>query len=216
MSRVLAFVDTEDLRPSAGIYGPEFVREIAGEFSFQKFPTTFVEFDVTKGIEFLNGRVGMRAITKFVIWPNILVIEGQFNSNECKESLGEILQWGKERFKLKYSPEMITHYAYVSDLSFSSTAPLLDVFPLFGKIAERTSEVLSEIWQEPIKYEMFDLKIGHDPLVRKWGIAPFQISRRAEHKFDSGKYFSEAPLPTDEHIALLEEYEAGVLALSEK
>lgn len=216
MSRILAFIDTAELRPIEGLYAPEFAGEIAKEFQFQKYPQTVEEFNVQKGIEFLTGRVGRKAIGKLVIWPNIIVVEGRSTTDECKAVLDELLQWGAEKFNLNYSPEMITRYAYVSDLSFTSTAPILNAFSLLQRIAESTSEALTEIWQEPIKYELSELKIGHDPLVRQWGIAPFQIARLAQHSFSEGRYFSEAPLPTDLHIRALEEYEVGILAIQDK
>ncbi len=189
-----------------------FVRETAEQFHFQKYPQTLDEFDTQKGMEFVSGRLGKKTISKFVIWNNILVVESRFTTTETQEMLQEMLLWGTEKFKLTYSPEMIQHYAYVSDLSFYSDAPLLSLDPLLRRIAERIGSSLTKIWQEPILYEPFDLKIGHDPLARKWGIAPFQITRRAEHRFSENKYFSEAPLPTDEHIALLEEYEKEIVA----
>jgi hypothetical protein len=108
---------------------------------------------------------------------------------------------------------MIKKYGYVSDLTFHSEAPILSVSPLMDLIAQRMSASLTEIWQEPVHYEPLDLKVGHDPLTRKWGIAPFQITRRAESPFSANKYFSEAPLPTEQHISLLEEYEAALIEL---
>ena len=216
MSRVLAFIDTAELRPVSGLNGPEFAQEAVKEFGFLKYPQTLEDFDIKKGIEFISGRVGKKTISKFVIWPNILVIEGRCHTNECIETLGELLDWGRAKFDLTYNPEMIRRYAYVSDLSFESDVPLLTFDPLMKRLGHRLSTSLSKVWQEQINYELFDLKIGHDPLTRKWGIAPFQITRRAEHSFTEKKYFSEAPLPTDEHIALLEEYEAGILAMQGK
>lgn len=212
LSRVLAFIDTIDLSPVGGVDARGFVRETAEQFHFQKYPQTLDEFDTQKGMEFVSGRLGKKTISKFVIWNNILVVESRFTTTETQEMLQEMLLWGTEKFKLTYSPEMIQHYAYVSDLSFYSDAPLLSIDPLLRRIAERIGSSLTKIWQEPILYEPFDLKIGHDPLARKWGIAPFQITRRAEHRFSENKYFSEAPLPTDEHIALLEEYEKEIVA----
>lgn len=214
LSRVLAFIDTAELRPTGGLHAPEFVEEVAKQFQFQKFPQTLEEFNVQKGMEFLTGRVGKRAIGKLVIWPNVLVIEGRSNTTECKEMLNEILHWAVMKFDLNFSSEMITRYAFVSDLSFTSEASLLTFDPLLAKIADRVSASLSELWHEPLHYELFDFKIGHDPLSRKWGVAPFQIARLAEHKFTENKYFSEAPLPTDLHIELLEQYEKGIIERS--
>ncbi len=216
LSRVLAFVDTTDLSPTIGINAPEFVQEMIKQFHFQKYPKTLEEFDPLKGMEFLTGRFGKRTISKFVIWTNVLVIETRSNTVEAEALLRDILLWAKEKFNLTYRPEMITRYAYISDLSFYTEAPILNVSPLWESIAKKTSAALTEMWREPIHYEPLEFKIGHDPLARKWGIAPFQITRRAEHNFSENKYFSEAPLPTDLHIALLEEYEAGILELHGK
>ena len=118
MSRVLAFVDTADLSPTAGVNAPDFVREITKQFYFQKYPQKLEEFDATKGIEFLTGRFGKRAIPKFALWPNLLTIETRSNTTEAQALLGEMLTWAKDKFGLTYSAEMITHYAYISDLSF--------------------------------------------------------------------------------------------------
>lgn len=213
LSRVLAFIDAVDLSPKGDVNFQDLAKEIAKHYRFQKFPQTLEEHDLGKGIEFLNGRSGKRTITKFVIWPNALVLETHSTTDESKELIEELLKWGTERFGLAYQAGMIKHYAYLSDLSFYSDAPLLYVSPLLENIAAKTSKALSEIWEEQIHYEPIELKTGHDPLARKWGIAPFQITRRAEHKFSDNKYFSEAPLPTDMHISLLEEYEAGIKQL---
>lgn len=216
MSRVIAFVDSVDLSPNSAIFLPDFAREMAKQFHFVKVPETIEEFDPAKGIEFLSGRVGKRGISKLAIWNNILVMEARCNTTECKQMLHQIMRWAVEKFDLVFTPDMIRRYGYVSDLSVSSDVPLLAFSPVLEKVARRTAEALSEVWQEHVHYEPMDLKIGHDPLARKWGIAPFQISRKAEHRFTENKYFSEAPLPTDLHIELLEEYEAGVIALQGK
>lgn len=216
LARVLAFIEPYDLAPKGGICFPDLVREVAKYYRFQKSPQTFEEHDLSKGVEFLEGRSGKRVISKFVIWQNILVLETTSSTNESKALLEEFLMWGKEKFNLAYEPGMIRRYGYVSDLTFYSEAPILNVSPLLDRIAQKTSDALTEIWNDTIRYEPLDWKVGHDPLSRKWGIAPFQITRRAETEFSANKYFSEAPLPTDLHIALLEEYEAGIIELHGK
>jgi len=213
LARVLAFIEPLDLAPKGGIYFPDIVREIVKQYRFQKFPQTLEEHDLVKGVEFLEGQSGKRTISKFAIWPNILVLETRTSTDESKILLEEFLKWGKEKFDLAYEPGMIRKYGYVSDLTFYSDAPILSANPILDRIAERTTEALTEIWQEPVSYVPLELKVGHDPLLRKWQLAPFQIARRAETEFSANKYFSEAPLPTDLHISLLEEYEAGIMKL---
>ena len=213
LGRVLGYIEAFDIDPKGQVYFPELVREIAKHYHFQKSPQTLEEHDLSKSVEFLNGRSGKRIIAKFTIWDTLLVLETRSNTSDSKELLEEFLLWGAEKLGLNYKPGMIVHYAYISAVTFHSDAPVLSVSPLLARIATKTSAALSEIWQEPIHYESIELKVGHDPMARQYGIAPFQITRRANSKFSANKYYSEAPLPTDMHISVLEEYEAGIIEL---
>ncbi|HKM47171.1 MAG TPA: hypothetical protein VJX69_06265 [Terriglobales bacterium] len=210
LARVLAYVESSDLNPRGKVYYPDIVQALVDRYNFQKFPQTLEEFDETKGVEFHEGRAGNKVIQKFVIWNTLLVLETRSSTDDSKQILEEMLSWGTEKFGLNYSPGMIKHFAYISDLTFYSDVPLLDVSPPLTRLAASASQSLSEIWQEPIHYESVSLSVGHDPMARKYGIAPFTITRRAEAKFSENKYFSEAPLPTDVHIRFLEQYEADV------
>jgi hypothetical protein len=211
LARVLGFIEIFDLSPRGKIFLPELVPEIVKRYNFQKFPKTLEEFDAAKGIEFLDGKFRDKVILKFVIWNTLLVVETRSSTDDSKQIMEEMLSWGADKFGLNYKPGMIKRFAYISDLTFHSDWEFLNANPALTSLAEKTSEVLSEIWQEPVHYEPSVLTIGHDPLARKNGIAAFTIQHRAESKFSENKYFSEAPLPTDVHLKLLEEFEATVL-----
>jgi hypothetical protein len=210
LARVLGYIESIDLNPRGAIFYPEFTQEFVQRYKFQKFPQKLEEFDETKGVEFHQGKIGDRIIQKFVIWNTILVVETRSNTTDSKQILEEMLVWATDRFGLNFKPGMIKRFAYVSDLTFRSDVPLFDANPAATRLAAETSKAVSEIWQEPIKYEPLGVAVGHDPLSRRYGIASFTISHRAESKFSDNKYFSEAPLPTDKHIALLEEFEAEI------
>ena len=214
LARVLAYVESFDLNPRGKVYYPDIVRALAERYNFQKFPQALEEFNEANGVKFIEGLAGNNVIQKLVIWDSLLVLETRSSTDDSKRILEEMLTWGTEKLGLNYHPGMIKHFAYVSDLSFYSDVPLLNLNPAAANLALKTSQALSEIWQEQIHYEPADLRIGHDPTVRKYGIAPFSISRRAEAKFSENKYFSEAPLPTEIHLALLEQYEKDVAGIA--
>jgi hypothetical protein len=207
LARVLGYVEIFDLSPRGRVFLPEIVPEIVKRYHFQKFPQTLEDFDESKGIEFREGKIGDKVIQKFVIWNTLLVVETRSNTDDSKKILEDMLAWGAEKFGLNYRAGMISRFAYVSDLSFYSDFPLLSVSPTLAALAAKTGKALSDIWQEPVQYEPLNLTVGHDPMARKYGIAPFSITRRAESRFSENKYFSEAPLPTDMHWKFLEEYE---------
>jgi hypothetical protein len=211
LARVLGFVETFDLSPRGSIFLPDVVPEIVKRYGFQKFPKILEEFDESKGVEFLEGKFGNKVIQKLVIWNTLLVLETRSNTSDSKQILEAMLTWGVEKFGLNYKPGMIKRFAYVSNVTFYSDAPILSVSPALSNLAAKVSALATGIWQEPVKYEPMTLSVGHDPLSRKNPIATFSIQRRAETKFSENKYFSESPLPTDEHLRLLEEYEKDVL-----
>lgn len=211
LARVLGYVEPIDLNPRGTVFYPEFTRELVERYNFQKFPQKLEEFDETKGVEFHQGRIGSKIIQKFVIWNSILVVETRTSTAESKEIMGDMITWAATRFNLNYRENMIRRYAYVSDLTFYSEAPMAGASPATRRLADRASRAVSDVWGESIMYQPLGFNIGHDPLTRKYGIAPFQIARRSEVPFSENKYFSEAPLPTDVHITLLEEYERDLL-----
>lgn len=209
LARTLAFVETFDLAPRGAIFYPDLISELVQRYDFRKFPKTIEEFDEAKGVEFYEGKSGKIVIQKFTIFDHLLVLETRSNTTDSKIVIEDMLKYGKERFGLKADPEIIRHWAYVSNLSFFSDFEVLSTDPLVT-LARKTEELVSEIWKEAVKYEPLFTGVGHDPLTRKNGIAAFTISRRGETPFSEHKYFSEAPLPTDMHIQLLQEFEADM------
>jgi hypothetical protein len=217
LARVLGFIETYDLAPYGKVFYPEFTRAVVEQYKFQKFPTSFEEFDENKGIVFEAGKLGSNVIQKFTIFNSLLTVETRTGTKESKEILEEMLLWGATKFGLNYKPGTIKRFGYISDLTFYSDVQLLGAAcqPLID-LAAKNSAALSEIWQEPVKYYPANLAVGHDPLARRNGIAAFTITHRTEARYAENKYFSEAPLPTDMHISFLEEFEAGIKKLHEQ
>jgi hypothetical protein len=213
---VLAYIESVDLNPRGKIFYPEFVQEVVQRYKFQKYPKTIEDFDESKGIEFYEGKTGSKVIQKFTIFNTLLVLETRSSTTDSKQILEEMLTWGAAKFDLAYNPEKIKHFAYVSSLTFYSDIPILHASPALEKLAVKTGKALSDIWQEPISYEPTNLVVGHDMMARKYGIAAFTITRRAEAKFSENKYFSEAPLPTDMHLEMLKEFEKDVKRMQDE
>jgi hypothetical protein len=216
LARVLGFIEIADILSGAKISVPEIVKRLTAHYVFQKFPQTIEELDPSKGIEFLVGSAGDIPIMKFVIWPTAIVVETRISTDASKSILEEALNWGARELGLNYKTGSIKRFAYISDVTFFSDAPLLEVNPAVSALAARTSEEVSRIWREPVRYESIGVRVGHDPLARKNGIANFSIERRSDELFSEGKYFSEAPVPTHIHWEMLEQYEKDILLQSGK
>ncbi len=163
-----------------------------------------------------TGRVGDKVIDVLKLFDGLVQVETHSNTSDSEKITEELLQWANKTFGLRLEVGMIRHWAYVNDVTFQADIPLLETAcsPL-TKVAAQASRSLSEIWHENIEYQPIILSVGHNPGLRAHGIAPFTIQRRTETRFSENIYFSESPLPTDVHIKLLEEFEAGVKAQAE-
>ena len=215
LGRVLGFIEIADLISGGKISVPELVRRLTERYSFEQFPKTFEQLDVKKGIEFHEGFSGEYPIQKFVIWDTLLAVETRVSTDVSKSIMEDILIWSSKDLGFNYKPASIKRFAYISDVTFFSDAPLLNMHNAVNNLAVRSSAALSHIWQEPVQYEPLIVSVGHDPTTRKYPIAPFSIEHRSEARFSENKYFSEAPLPTDIHLKMLEQFEKDILSFQE-
>jgi len=69
------------------------------------------------------------------------------------------------------------------------------------------SKGVADTMGENLKYDLSILSIDYDQLTRKHPLGRFSIQRRDNTPFSENKYFSDAPLPTDVHLRLLEQFE---------
>ena len=212
LARVLAFIETFDLDPNGSVFFPASIGGIVERFKFQKFPKTFEETDEQQGVNFLEGVWNGVTIDKLTIFQGALVIDTRSSTEVSETILHEALLWAAGKFGFHYEPKMISRKRYLSDLTFYSDAPLLVTNSALLNLAASLSNHMEKIIGERLEYHPYRIDIDFDRTNRQMPIAGLNIQRRAEVPFSENKYFSEAPLPTDIHIKLLEQFESDILA----
>jgi hypothetical protein len=100
----------------------------------------------------------------------------------------------------------------VTDLTVISEVPLLAINPATQRLFNGVSKYVSELLGQPLPYLPSRLAGDFERYPNNIPLAAIDIQRRAETPFSENKYFSEAPLPTEVHYALLEEYERDLLS----
>ena len=212
LARALAWVEPAELNPRAAVFYPDLTRAIVARYGFQKFPQKLEDFDESKGVTFAAGRFGKSVIEQLIIYTYGILLDTRSSTQESKRLLEEAMQWGKNELGLVYEPSMITRWQYASQVTFRSDVPLTGVQTAFQTLADKTRKHILELMGEDLKYELTAFFVDYDPLTRKHPLGRFSIQRRDNTPFSENKYFSDAPLPTDIHIALLEEFERNVSA----
>jgi hypothetical protein len=210
LARVLAYVETVDLNPGGAVFFPDLIRALVEKMEFQKFPTTFEETDEEKGVTFLEGRWGNVSIDKLTIFRNALVLDTRVPTHDTEIILDECLTWVSEEHGIHYTPGMIQRKQYLSDLTFHSDFDLLATHRAFVNLQKAVSSYISHHFEQPLEYQLTRLDLDFDKVKTPIISAPFSIQKRGLTPFSEKKYFSEAPLPTDVHVRILQQFEADL------
>lgn len=212
LARVLYFIESLELNPRGRLFYPDLVSALVEQCGFQKFPQSIQDFDETKGIEFASGKWGNTVIEAFKIYNTGLQVDTRASTAESERILREALEWAISKLGVVYRPSMLSRKAYVSDLVFRTEVPILNGYSPLSKLCDRAHAALVEVSRDNVPWQPVMLTMQSEGVPRKPIHAPFTIQRRNEAFFSENKYFSEAPLPTDVHIRLLEQFETDVQA----
>jgi len=212
LARVILFVDSADLNPRGTAYYPEIAKALIERYGFQKFPQKFEDWDESKGVTFELGRVESTTIDKLIIFSNGLQLDTSSSTKDSEAILEEALNWASKTLGLRFRRDMIQRKGYVSQFSFFSDAPLLQLNPIFKTVSAKVARGASESLRVPAVYEPTGIVFSLDPAEQRIPMHPFTIERKQGVAFADKKYFSAAPLPTDTHLSLVEEFEKSILS----
>jgi hypothetical protein len=211
LARIIAFVETADLNPRGRVHFPDIVTALVERYGFLKFPQKPEEFDESKGVTFEEGKFGEISNLRIQLYTGAIVVETRSSTDDSEKILEDGLVWASQKLGLEYQTGMIKRRAPVSQLTFYSDAPLNALNPILTKLSQKLTARIPNFIGQSIAYETTGIVIGYDMLRTKLTPSNFTIERRADAPFSENKYFSTAPMPTDEHIALLQSFEADVL-----
>jgi hypothetical protein len=213
-ARAIALFDIGELNPGGRVFLPNVISELVERFQFQNFPKTPEQFDEKQGIEFLDGHWNGVNVEKFTIYFNGILVQTQSSTADSQRIIDEGLRWGSEHLGLHYEPTMLKRWRFLNAFSFTTEVPILEAHSAVSNLANGVSEAMAHLIEENISYRANRLDIDFDRFNRQLPIAYFTIQRKIDGTFSDNRYMTEAPLPTDVHIKLVEKFEADILALS--
>jgi len=209
LARAIAWVEAIDLNPRGKVFYPALAQALVQRYGFQVFPQKIEEFDEGKGIKFGVGRDGDTVIEQVMIYTHAILLDTRVSTDESQRVLERALEWAAKELGLAYKgPSSIRSWQYSSQLTFRSSAlSLTSLSPAVRTLSEGISKAVEDISGEKLPFEPITLTFGHDAMKRKHPYGNFSIQRRENIPFEENHYFSDAFLPTDTHIRLLEQFE---------
>jgi hypothetical protein len=203
-------LDINDLNPLGHVFFPSLVPMLVERFTFQTFPIKAEDFDETKGVSFSNGYLEGQHIENITVYSDGIKIETRSSTKDGRRILIDTLEW-LTNVGLSFSETMIVRWGFVSQLTFYSDVDLVALHPALSKASERVSAAVSQRLGVERNFAPQGFALSFDPVDAQIPMANFTIERRGRVPYADGKYYSGAPLETDMHIEVLQEFEGNVM-----
>jgi hypothetical protein len=187
----------------------ETVKKLQERYGFMKIPSTFEELfpsDPNQGIKFAEGKFDRNGQTVVIqllqLLPNIILAETRTSTDDADAFLDDYIQQANQNrndiIKIVAAP------IYNSQIEFSMKHGLEEFTPTAAKLGAQLNSLVAGYGTPMQSYRVISIAVNHT-LVGLGGIQPahFSIERRSGIPYDADLYFSNAPLKTRDHIALL-------------
>jgi hypothetical protein len=204
-ARIVALIHVQDWDPLGKALTLEVLAKLGNRYVFTKTPARLEEIDFQKGVELQEGRLGDIRIARIIIYMNGIAIDTRSSTDDSETVLKDIIAFAHETFGAIIGPGRQT---FASQLTFRSDMQLAALNPVLPKIADVLTQRTSADMKHPFIFEPTGVLFNVDTAQAKTPPPMFSIERRVDIPFDENTYFSQAPLPTTEHIEILKAFEA--------
>ena len=202
VARAIAILDLAELNNRGLRVYPDLLDSIRKKYDFDK------EADPAKlenRYKLFNGFYSTnhgKVTVGLQLYSDGVWAETNTNTTDSEAFLNDLLNWSKTELGMNYSPGMIKSKGYQSELVIRSNIVLTTVCDGLSKFAKRLASVPFN--GRAKRQELVTVSFGADGDPS----ANFTFDRRTGAPFAENKFYCRAPLPTDEHFRLLQEFEA--------
>lgn len=201
----LQMLSMDEIRPDrGGFFVPDIAQAIVARYRFQSFPERIV---VNQLVKFEQGTIELNGmnipITGLDVYSDGFAIVARHTA-DADAVLDDFLQWGIRTFGLR-EPRTIIPRRYQSrlvvDMKDSSGNTFIKVF-------NKVTHVISSRFESEVPLGLTDLNIGPYPPTQYPFLHTWIFQPRIVQPIVPNRYFSAAPLSTDDHFAMLQDIEA--------
>jgi hypothetical protein len=212
-ARVIAHLNTEELNPSGRPLAHDFMKAFVERYKFIKYPQTPDEITDAeqKGLAFELGKLDEIGIDKLVLLDWGIITDTRASTDASERVLQDMLNWGAETFGLSNRSDLITRRQYVSEIIFTSDMALSAVNARLNHLGDRVTDSIAKHFNQTLPYEINAIDFHFDTTQSKQFFAHFRVERFVSAPFSDKKYYSGAPLPTEEHVQLIKDFEAALI-----
>jgi len=210
LARFVLYISTEEINPRGRVFIPDVPDALVERYKFVKRPMTLDDYDETKGITFEGGRWNDISIDRLVMYRNGFMLDTRSSTNDSEKILNDVLKWGSDTFGFVINIPTKPRKLYASEVLFHSDISIDLINSEIYALAARATERVHEWLGQKTPYQTFGISFSTDSFIEKFAPPPFRIERLLDAPFTDNKYFSTAPLPTNEHLQFLTDFESAL------
>ena len=201
----------DEVRSIDGYYLPEAKRLISDRYGFSQTPSD--EDMRTSGGIFRGGRLvsGAKKINvgEIGVFSDNVYATAQ-DTMTADFIVDDLITWSEQAIGLRPPVTKIPR-KYDNAVVVEFEANIERHFGIFKELTRSYSNMLASLYNEVVGVSMCRIDFGFDSLEHKLSLSTrFTIERRVGIPFSSNRYYCAAPLKTDMHVALLEQFEQAV------
>jgi hypothetical protein len=204
LARVIWLFDLALLNPT-GMNLRRVLEEIAKRYQFAKAPKNELDFDEQHSLSFKGGTFLSQRKVPILVGLNIyldgIVADTMSSTDEAADFLIDLSKWLNDTYGLVVPKERKENF--LSQIDFRMEGRLTNLNP-------RLNLLLTSLDGRVVSKGPFDvasIQFWTEDINKPGTPAPIKIERKISAPFSANHYFSQAPIATKDHIALLNEFE---------
>jgi len=210
-ARSVWLFDINDLNPRGKDIMPELLEWLKDNYHFDKAPASIDQLDEkTKALKFERGRFQIKEEIYITIGLEIYkdgIVAFSNSSTRDSEAFAEdLLSFTSKEFSLPYDSEIIKAKMQTSELIVRLDSPLSNINPQLANFAAKITSTCG--YSDVPRFELSGIGFGNDPLRSRLKLAGFLVERQHNTEYAQSRFYSKAPVHTDQHEELLVEFEA--------
>lgn len=209
LARSIWFGQLIDFNPKGRNLYPLLLPLLLSSYKFKKFPLANEKLDEVKGIKFTEGEFKNKEdetiiILDFTIFQDGFSVDSRSSTKDSDEFLKEVLTRAHDEFNLTHYEQVIRRKIYLSQMFVSTEKTLMSLNPKLREIYKYLSENI--VGFENTEFQLGGISFWPDqkPTTNP---APLTVERQLSMPFSEKRYFSSAPLQTEQHLELLNKLE---------
>lgn len=197
-------------RAEGAPYLPALAQAFVERYNFLGAPSSLEDLS-GEPVSFRQGNFDGLAINEFDVYSDGIIVTSKCPSESIDKLLDDVTAWVVSEFGFKRIETHEVNVAYQSNIIVHSEAPIFSFLEVLESVQDRLVRALAKARGETINFVPSSFGLSADITeIAALKPIPFRFERRAGVPFKKSYYFSAAPLPTKEHLKLLEALEQAV------